>query len=156
MSSFINYSRGGVVGKSGDIQVAANTYDFTVKAFGGSTQVVVDLTGYYIKPMWAEVSSSGGFVRGSRVVLLSHLGTGSYQVDFDRDVSGCGLTSTSYYYGTSMQIEPRTGDTHGVFVTAARLQRNQRGRVLLPHRHLLTRETGTGAGRRLAGGPDPA
>ena len=46
---------------SGTIPVAGSTYDFTVKAFSHPTQVVIQLTGYYVRPMWAEVSSAGAW-----------------------------------------------------------------------------------------------
>ena len=117
--SFLNYVASPILSASGTIPVAASTFDFTVKAFGKPTQVVIQLTGYYVRPMWAEVSSTGAFVKGSRVASITHIGTGSYQVDFDRDVSACAYTATSYFYGTTMEVEPRSGDADGVFVAAA-------------------------------------
>ncbi len=118
-ASFLNYVKSPVLSASGTIPVSHSTYDFTVKAATHPTQVVIQLTGYYIAPMWAEVSSSGSLVHGSRVVSLTHIGTGSYQVDFDRDVTGCGYSATSYFYGVTMAVEPRTGDANAVFVAAA-------------------------------------
>lgn len=117
--SFLNYNKSLTLGASGTIPVANSTRNFTVLAVGGSVQVVVQVTGYYVPAMWAEVSSSGSLVRGSRVVSITHIGTGSYQVDFDRDVSACGYNATSYFYGTTMEVEPRSGDSHAVFVAAA-------------------------------------
>jgi hypothetical protein len=116
LASFTNYSRGGIVGKSGEIQVASAGRDFTVRSVGGSTDVVIDVTGYYISPTWAEVEFDASLIRGSRVVSQTHIGTGYYQVDFDRNVSNCSYAATSFYYGHEMTVEPRSGDSHGVFV----------------------------------------
>ena len=118
-ASFLNYSHSLTLSASGTIPVVASTRNFTVLATGASTHVVIQLTGYYMPPMWAEVSSSGGYVSGSRVAALSYLGTGSYQVDFDRDISGCAYTATSFYYGVILEAEPRSGDTHAVYIGAA-------------------------------------
>ncbi len=82
----------------------------------GSTHLVLDITGYYIRPMQAEVSSSGAVARGSRVTSATQLDTGRYQVDFDRDVTGCAFSATSYYYNTTVQVQPRVNDAHGVYV----------------------------------------
>lgn len=115
-ASFLNYSHTVTLSASGTIPVVSGVRNFTVLASGGSTQVVIQLTGYFIPPTWVEVASDGSYVRGSRVVSLSHLGTGSYQVDFDRDVSGCGYVATSYFYGYTMEVEPRSGDANAVYV----------------------------------------
>ena len=117
--SFLNYVPSPTLSASGTIPVAGSTYDFTVKAFAHPTQVVIQLTGYYVRPMWAEVSSAGGLVQGSRVAAISHIGTGSYEVDLDRNVSACAYTATSYFYGTTMEVEPRSGNVDGVFVAAS-------------------------------------
>jgi hypothetical protein len=117
--SFLNYNKSLTLGASGTIPVVSGTRNFTVLAVGGSTQLVIQLTGYYVPAMSGEISSSGALVRGSRVTSVTHIGTGSYQVDFDRDVSGCAYNATSYFYGTTLEVEPRSGDTHGVYVGAA-------------------------------------
>ena len=117
--SFLNFVKTPILSASGTIPVTNSTYDFTVKVAEHPTQVVIQLTGYYIAPMWAEITSSGGEVRGSRVVSVTHIGTGTYQVDFDRNVSGCAYNATSYFFGTTMEVEPRSGDANGVFLAAA-------------------------------------
>jgi hypothetical protein len=117
--TFLNYNHSVTLGASGTIPVVSGARNFTVLSVGGSVQLVVQLTGYYLPATWAQINSSGGVVRGSRVTATTHIGTGSYQVDFDRDVSGCAYNATSYFYGTTMEVEPRSGDAHGVFVGAA-------------------------------------
>ena len=119
VASFLNYSNSVTLSASGTIPVVNGTRNFTVVTSGGTTDLVIQLTGYYVPPMWAEVGSSGALVKGSRVVAVTHVGTGSYQVDFDRDVTGCGYNATSYFFGTAMEVEPRSGDANAVFVGAA-------------------------------------
>ena len=90
-----------------------------VKDRGGPTQVIVDVTGYYIAPMAAVVNSNGTLFHGSRVTGVTKLtlfGPGVYQVDFDRDVSHCAYTASNYNYITGVLVEPRSGDVNGVFV----------------------------------------
>lgn len=118
-ASFLNFSKTLTLSASGTIPVSADgARNFTVLASGASTHVIIQLTGYYIRPTWAEIDAAGGYVAGSRVTSVSHLGTGSYQVDFDRDVSGCAYAATSFYFGNPMTVEPRSGDVHGVYVGA--------------------------------------
>jgi hypothetical protein len=117
--SFLNYNHSVTLGASGTIPVVSGTRNFTVLSVGGTTHLVIQLTGYYVPAMWAEISSSGDVAKGSRVVSTTHIGTGSYQVDFDRDVSGCAYNATSYFYGVTMEVEPRSGDAHAVFVGAS-------------------------------------
>ena len=117
--SFLNYNKSLTLGASGTIPVVNGARNFTVLSEGGSVQVVIQVTGYFIPPMYAEVSSTGTVVHGSRVISVTHIGTGSYQVDFDRDVSACAYNATAYFYGTTMEVEPRSGDAHAVFVAAS-------------------------------------
>lgn len=118
LASFTNYSRGGIVGKSGEIQVASAGRDFRVRSVGGSTDVVIDVTGYYISPMSALVDVGGTVLRGSRVVSTTYIGTGVNLVDFDRDVSNCAYAATAYDPGRTMEVEPRFSDNPGVYVVA--------------------------------------
>ncbi len=117
-ASFLNFNKTLTLSASGTIPITANgTRNFTVLASGASTQVVIQLTGYYIPATWAEVNASGGYVAGSRVVSVSHLDfTGTYQVDFDRDVSGCAYQATPSHSGNNLRVEPIGSDARAVFV----------------------------------------
>ncbi len=57
----------------------------------GSTFVIVDITGYFVRPIYAQVSANGA-LRGdrSRVVSVARTATGRYTVQFDRDILDCG------------------------------------------------------------------
>lgn len=60
----------------------------------GSTHVIIDITGYFIKPLYAQVLPDGSLRNGSRVVSVARRKTGDYLVTFDRDVIDCGISAT--------------------------------------------------------------
>ena len=115
----LSFTKGIAATANADAMIGTNGKVDAYVGGHGKTDLLLDVTGYYISPLWAEVSSAGGIVRGSRAVSATHIGTGSYQADFDRDVTNCSYNATSYFYGTTMEVEPRSGDTHAVFIAAA-------------------------------------
>lgn len=94
----------------------SGTYDITVKALFKATYVAIDINGYYIKPMTAELTAGGTLARGSRVVSSARLSTGFYEVIFDRDVSACFYTATAFVSGFFVSAQPRVGNVNGVQV----------------------------------------
>ena len=76
-----------------------------VKASGGAPNLIVKVTGYYVKTTAAFISASGQPYGGSsRIIAASHIGTGVYEVQFDRKVRYCSATVTPYvsaYYGSA-------------------------------------------------------
>ena len=66
-----------------------------VKAFNHGTDLVIDVTGYYVEPITAQVSNLGDLIGWSKtVVYASRLGVGTYQILASREVSGCTMTAT--------------------------------------------------------------
>jgi hypothetical protein len=72
---------------------------------------------------FAVVAADGTFVRGSSSVVSSaNLGTGSYEVIFNKDVTGCayvatiGTTSTGVAGPGQTTVAGRNGNADGVFV----------------------------------------
>ena len=70
----------------------------------------------------AVVNSDGTIARGAGATAASQLAKGEYEVDFDRDVSGCAYISTAgsatagaIAYGQS-DVAPRNGNANGVYV----------------------------------------
>jgi hypothetical protein len=106
-----NASTGGVVSLgSGRIYVRNQ---------GAVARIYVDVTGYYMTPMTAFVSSNGTLTRGSRVTSVTKLtafGNGVYQVTFDRDVSDCTYAANNYNYTSGVLLEPRSGVPDAVYV----------------------------------------
>jgi hypothetical protein len=89
------------IGDTGTFAInTAGVKDFQVKVAGHSTHIVIDVQGYFAPPMSAYVSSSGVLqTRQSRAVSAHRLGTGSYEVEFDRDISTCIYVGTVYTAG---------------------------------------------------------
>lgn len=116
-TSFLNFTNLFNAAVGGVVPMGAG--HIWVKDHAGPTQVIIDVTGYYIAPMAAVVNSNGTLFHGSRVVSTTKLtlfGPGVYQVDFDRDVSHCTYTASDYAFPTGVLVEPRSGDANGVFV----------------------------------------
>lgn len=91
--------------------------DLTVAADFAASDVLIDVTGYYRAPIYAEVRSDGVLLNHSgRVLSVTRLGTGEYQVDTDRDVSTCSYAVTPFTGDETVLAEPRSGDPNGVFV----------------------------------------
>lgn len=62
-----------------------------------STDLVGDVTGYYVPQIAAVLNSGDGVYNGtSRVLSNDNTGTGSYAVTIDRDVTGCSVTTGPY------------------------------------------------------------
>lgn len=115
-ASFLNFRDGKAVANGGAITVdTSGAKHFTVLT-SRTTHVVVDVSGYFIKPMWARVGATGILVDGSRVVFATAEGTGVYEVAFDRDVSHCAYSVTSFGSDVFAQAQPVDGEPNGVFV----------------------------------------
>lgn len=80
----------------------------TVKGHGTSTDVVMDVQGYYSKPLTAKVDFDGNLLEGSRVVSVTKVGSTSYDVVFNRDVSNCTYQASSTFAAEFAQ--PLTGN----------------------------------------------
>ncbi len=94
-TSAINFNGTADVANAGIVSIDVNR---TVRIWngdqGGSTHVIIDITGYFVKPLFAEVHGSGALSDGSRAISATKIDTGKYGVRFDRDVSGCAYTAT--------------------------------------------------------------
>jgi hypothetical protein len=91
--------------------------DLTVAADLASANVLLDVTGYYRSPIYAEVRFDGVLLNHSnRVLSVTKVGTGIYVVDTDRDVSTCSYAATSSDSGLTATAAPRSGDADGVTV----------------------------------------
>lgn len=67
--------------------------------------------------LWAVVASNGSLVRGSGVTAASQpFGTGTYQVEFNRDVSGCAYAVTPTGQAVMDFAQPRGGNPNAVYV----------------------------------------
>ncbi len=60
----------------------------------GSTHIIIDITGYFVEPMFAVVSSGGSIIEAARVDSVTRDATGEYTVDFDEPVVDCAFAAT--------------------------------------------------------------
>jgi hypothetical protein len=101
--------------------VSGCTKDLSIRSFLNGSHVVLDVVGYYAPPMWATVNEDGTLADGSRVVSQAKVGTGTYEVIFDRNLTECAYTATSRVATVSdgdnmVSVDARLGNANGVFV----------------------------------------
>ncbi|MFN8019607.1 MAG: hypothetical protein U0P45_16005 [Acidimicrobiales bacterium] len=77
------------------------------KAYNSSTDLVVDVTGYYTESLSAYVSSNGDLVQwNDGVRSAGRIGTGYYVVQFDRQIYRCSVAvsteGSALYYSTAV------------------------------------------------------
>jgi hypothetical protein len=109
-AAFLNYTKAFNVSSAGSITLArTGSYDFKVTNVGYTTHAVVDVQGYYVKPMWARMNYGGTLVSASRVTGIQQLVPGEVWVTFDRDVVNCAITVSGMYSGTVANAYPNGG-----------------------------------------------
>ncbi|QXC60704.1 hypothetical protein KSP35_20655 [Aquihabitans sp. G128] len=76
-----------------------------IKGFGKATDIVIDVTGYYVEPIAAVISSGGNLgSHSSTVTSASRDSLGAYTVNFSQNMEGCAIqvtAETSFYSGGS-------------------------------------------------------
>ncbi|MTD15925.1 hypothetical protein GIS00_18480 [Nakamurella sp. YIM 132087] len=91
-----------------------------VKNYGGPTDLVIDVNGYYVKPMAAMVSGSGALYSGSsRAISSTKVGTGVYDIEFDRNVRYCTAVASPYVtslYASTSTFAPTSVNAVRVYV----------------------------------------
>src|SRR5215831_12123690 len=76
-------------------------------------------TGAPATALWAVVESTGTTIRSSGSTGATHIATGEYEVDFNRDVSACAYEATLGSITAAVGqvgVGPRVGNVDGVFV----------------------------------------
>jgi hypothetical protein len=103
-ASLLHYVKGQTIGSGATLPITGTgTFAFKLKASAGHTDVLVDVLGYYIKPMTATVNSNGTLLFGSRVVSVAGT-SGQYDVQFDRSVVGCNYQATPFVTGSALVV----------------------------------------------------
>ena len=106
LASSINYPRSGdPIANALTLPITAGGgWAFSLKT-PGKAQVVADVTGYYVKPMYAVLTPSGTFYGGSSgVVSASRVSTGRYQIEFDRNVRNCAATTSDLIFASTRDV----------------------------------------------------
>jgi len=132
-ASIINYSNvpglniaNGVAVPICNPAVSFCSWDLTVIADVSPTDLVADVVGFFAAPaplptLWAVVTSTGGLPRGFHALFATNLGTGAYEVIFDRNVTNCAYNATigdqnSGTFTGEISAARRTGNVNGVFL----------------------------------------
>jgi len=69
-----------------------------IKAYA-TTDVVVDVSGYYVKQIYGTFTDTGALYNGNgTLAAYAHPSTGHYTLHADRDLTGCAVAASSYYY----------------------------------------------------------
>jgi len=94
--NFLDFTKLYNVSSNATFQInTAGADDISVRAETQSTQVVIDVTGYFVKPMSAHVASDGSLIGGSRATAIQpHAVAGLYAIQFDRDITACAYSVT--------------------------------------------------------------
>lgn len=97
-ASAVNYSNVTDVANAGIVQVDANRRIRVANGPSASAHVIIDVTGYFVEPLFAVVSSAGSIIEGAGVDGVTKDdasdGPGVYTVDFARSVVDCGFSAT--------------------------------------------------------------
>lgn len=128
-ATFLNYDSAFNVSNTGTITLCGGqnslscnaNKDLSLRAYGSATDLVVDVNGFFVRPMAASVDSAGALVEGNRVTAAGRVGgqTGRYEVIFDRNISECSFTASVSFDGGSegyATVSPRAGKANGIFV----------------------------------------
>ncbi len=76
---------------------ATTSYSLKVRNYNATTDLVIDVTGYYVKPLAAVIDPDGDLYSGSsRALSSSRISTGQYRIKFDRYVRNCTVTAGGY------------------------------------------------------------
>ncbi len=109
LASLVNYDKTGPVANMVTLPVnASGHFDLRTKA---RAHLYVDIAGYYVKPLYAAVSSGGAVYASisSGVTSVTRISAGLYDVQFDRDVQRCSATTASITWSSSLDVSPDVG-----------------------------------------------
>ena len=99
-SSVIDYSRTITTSSGVTVAITPNTArGLTVFNFGGPTDVLIDITGYYQPQIRAYISPDGYILGGDAVSVTHGFNTGVYKVYFDQALDGCTAVVTPSHEG---------------------------------------------------------
>ncbi|MTD16338.1 hypothetical protein GIS00_20565 [Nakamurella sp. YIM 132087] len=73
--------------------------NLAIKNYAGTTDVTVDVTGYYAPQIYGTFTTAGNLFNGNGTLSpYSHGSTGYYVVQANRSLNGCTPIVSSYYY----------------------------------------------------------
>ncbi|MTD15930.1 hypothetical protein GIS00_18505 [Nakamurella sp. YIM 132087] len=126
-ASLLNYATASN-GTGGNVAInASSAYALKIRNYGGPTDIVIDVNGYYVKPMAGMISDAGTPYSGSsRITAGVRVSQGVYDVTFDREVQYCSAVASVYYENYYVITDTYFGSSNKVRVkvydAAANLQ----------------------------------
>lgn len=109
---------------NGDTDIIDNTittFDIATDAIDSDEVLDFGLSNQDVGVLFAQVAADGTNDNNSGSVSVTKLGTGTYEVDFGRDISSCAFTATIGPSGPSsasgqINVADRSGNANAVFV----------------------------------------
>jgi hypothetical protein len=97
-SSIVNYPAHVTTGSGVTLALRGGAgQGLSIRSFGGPTQLIVDVQGYYIPQIQALIGSDASVSTGTaRIVSTSHSGTGFYYITLDRPARECSPSAATY------------------------------------------------------------
>lgn len=103
--------------ETASVTVGLNANAIALKANGASTKIAGDITGYYAPQIEAFIFADGSiYSRTARVLSVTHVGTGSYNITVDRDVIDCAVQVTPEQYPNIAAGVGNGGDVINVYI----------------------------------------
>jgi hypothetical protein len=94
-ATFVNYTASGASTNTGALTINPGGGNaFVLKNYRSTTDIIVDVQGYYIRPMYALVRADGGLQAQSGLTSVSKTGTGGYRVNFLVNTDSCSRVVT--------------------------------------------------------------
>jgi hypothetical protein len=94
-ATFLNYGAGQNIGNTGTVATLPGTgANVQIRAFQARTHVIIDVGGYYVKGLQASIGADGVAARANGLTSSTRESTGTYRVNFDRDIRGCAYSAT--------------------------------------------------------------
>ena len=104
-------------GTGATVPIRSTGTGLTVKNYGGSTHLVIDVTGYYAPQMQAYISSDGEIIDHSgRLVSATNNSQGTYTLVWDRNIDTCSGQASSDISGYIVSVYTSAGNTSYVYV----------------------------------------
>ncbi|MFN8019870.1 MAG: hypothetical protein U0P45_17380, partial [Acidimicrobiales bacterium] len=94
----------------------ATASQLDLRAFGNQTDLVLDVTGYYVEPMVASVSADGSLITASGGITSSSYAEGLYTLQTTRTLDGCNAVANTNVNVTYTANATASGTTIKVFV----------------------------------------
>lgn len=104
-ATLLNY-KSDPIGIGGQIPLRTGAAtDMTMKNYGGTTNLVIDVNGYYIQQLQAYISPTGTVIdQSGRLVSATRSGVGQYDLTWDRDISSCSGQGSSDLTGHIISV----------------------------------------------------